>query len=276
MPTLIIGGMHRSGTTLTARWLHQCGLYVGDDLLTSKFSHANPDGNHYEDRAFLKLHRQILLSNGLNAEGYITNENIQIAPQYRAQAEALIASRQIYEQWGWKEPRTSLFMDFWQPYLPDVYALMVYRPYTRVADSLLRRKLEHPRRVRRWFYRMVYHNRAAHVAHFICVWRRYNRDLLTFAARTPERTLVLRIDDLVRESEAIVHFMNSAWAFQLDTSAASHIFQRERLKQETRYVNREAPLVANAMQAAEPLYQQLEQWRVLTLKRIRNQAVIDD
>ena len=52
--------MHRSGTSLTSNWLHQCGLFLGENLI-------GPDiGNkfgHFENEDFLHLHVQTLRQN---------------------------------------------------------------------------------------------------------------------------------------------------------------------------------------------------------------------
>lgn len=41
--------------------------------------------------------------------------------------------------WGWKEPRTTLFLDFWQERLPDARHLFVFQRPWEVVDSLFRR-----------------------------------------------------------------------------------------------------------------------------------------
>ncbi|RPJ03085.1 MAG: hypothetical protein EHM39_00260, partial [Chloroflexi bacterium] len=105
---LIIAGMHRSGTSLLANWLSRCGLHVGDDLL--QLNTDNPAG-HCEDVAFLELHKAILADNGLD---YLVGDDrlLVVCDEFRARAEEIILSRQSRAQWGWKEPRTVLFLDF--------------------------------------------------------------------------------------------------------------------------------------------------------------------
>ena len=267
MPTLIIAGMHRSGTTLTARWLHQCGLFIGDDLLKSKYDHANPDGNHYEDLAFLQLHRRILSANQLDTQGYLTDEAISINPRFHEAAQTIIHDRQQHAQWGWKEPRTCLLMDFWREHLPGAYVLLVYRHYENVADSLLRRKLDHPKRFRRWFYNLRFHDKQAHVAHYIAVWNRYNQDLLHVVKQSPDNTLVLRIKDIVSHSDDIINYINREWGFKLDTELANTIFEQKRLKQKTHYVDLEHPQVKAVTPEAQATYEQLDSYREQVLRR---------
>jgi hypothetical protein len=276
VPTLIIGGMHRSGTTLTARWLHNCGLFIGDELMQSSHTHSNPSGLHYEDVGFLKFHLDLLLANGLSKDGYIIDEAVKVSADFRQHAKQLVTARQSHNQWGWKEPRTCLLMELWQALLPDAHLLIVYRPYEYVADSLLRRKLDHPKRQKRWLYKLRFHNLDTHVAQFIQIWGRYNRDLLAAAERASEKTLVVRVDDLAAHSSKIIFHMKTAWGFTLDDQKMDKIFEKKRLAQKTKYVNLQTPQVAIAAKAADEIYIALEQWRERTLVRLMNQTHIDD
>jgi hypothetical protein len=53
-PILIITGMHRSGTSLTAAFIHKIGLDLGDNLL--KYNYWNPKG-YFEDIDFVEFQR---------------------------------------------------------------------------------------------------------------------------------------------------------------------------------------------------------------------------
>jgi hypothetical protein len=55
---IIITGMHRSGTSLVARFVHHSGVDLGDRFVGAKPS--NPYG-HYEDVEILEFQRSILL-----------------------------------------------------------------------------------------------------------------------------------------------------------------------------------------------------------------------
>jgi hypothetical protein len=268
---LIIGGMHRSGTTLSARWLYNCGLFIGDDFMTSKYDHANPDGQHYEDVAFLELHRAILRANQLDTDGLITDEPVHVPESLRERALQLAAQRQQnHQHWGWKEPRTCLFLDFWNSILPAPYLLIIYRSYDQVADSLLRRKLDHPRAVQRVFYRLKYHNHDNYVAHYIRVWTRYNQALLSAAAAAPERSLVLNIADLASHSSAIIAFLNEVWGFDLAPYAISNIYEPSRMKKTQRYLPAHTAELEQARSMADIIDQHLETERRNALARLQN------
>ena len=54
---LIVTGMHRSGTSLTASFVRSLGIDVGDNLLSPDA--YNPKG-YFEDVAFVELQRSML------------------------------------------------------------------------------------------------------------------------------------------------------------------------------------------------------------------------
>lgn len=134
---LAIIGMHRSGTSLLARYLFESGLFLGNDLLGAHES--NPAG-HYEDKDFLGFHNAILVAHGLN---YKVSSPVQwnIGPAIRGQAQAFIDARSNLKQWGWKDPRTCLFLPFWKSLLPDCHFMITYRPYAAVVRSLISRDI---------------------------------------------------------------------------------------------------------------------------------------
>ncbi len=179
---LIVTGMHRSGTSLVASWLQSCGVAVGERLLMD--NESNPKG-HYEDLDFVELHQQMLDAQGFSDAGWLGQGRVMVAPVYRLAAQQLITKHQRDSLWGWKDPRTTLFLDFWLELLPEAGWLFVYRQPWLVMDSLLRRG--NPT-----FFRNP--NFA------IAVWQNYNQVILDFCRRYPDRTLLYHIDTLTANS----------------------------------------------------------------------------
>ena len=135
---LAIVGMHRSGTSLLARYLYESGLFIGTDLLGKHES--NPAG-HFEDWEFLNLHIAILAAHNLNHK---VSSPVQwnINQAMLSQARALIDARSCREQWGWKDPRTCLILPFWKSLLPDCNFVVTYRHYLPVIRSLISRDMQ--------------------------------------------------------------------------------------------------------------------------------------
>jgi len=100
------------------------------------------------------------------------------------EAAALLATRNAGDaRWGWKDPRTTLLLDFWEPRLPHAVFVLVYRHPWQVADSLQRLGLE-------TFLR--------HPEHAYRMWELYNRRLLAFRRQHRERTLLVSCNALLR------------------------------------------------------------------------------
>ena len=137
---LIILGMHRSGTSLITQWLHKCGLHVGDRLMGS--SESNKDG-HFEDLDYVRLHEEILKNYKFPGAGFIT-EQLNIKDRYyieklRSNVEF---KRRLHNQWGWKDPRTCLFLDYYPELLPEAKYLVILRDYNEVVTSLIKRDFQ--------------------------------------------------------------------------------------------------------------------------------------
>ena len=117
MPVCITG-MHRSGTSLVTNLLRSCGLYLGkeDELLPP--SPDNLDG-YWENRRFVGLNDEILLTLG-SAWDSPSNAGAEVWPfeerfnSLRVRAEILVREFVDREPWGWKDPRMSLTLPFWQ------------------------------------------------------------------------------------------------------------------------------------------------------------------
>jgi hypothetical protein len=134
-PPIIITGMHRSGTSLLASMFYHAGLHLGDQLLSP--TRANPRG-YFEDVEFVAFHDEVLRHLGTTM--YLEPEpDGPVAASHRERAAGMIAARDARPAWGWKDPRTSLFLDLWLELVPDARFVFAYRSPAEVVDSLRRR-----------------------------------------------------------------------------------------------------------------------------------------
>ena len=135
MSTVIIG-MHRSGTSLVSELLSGLGVDMG------------AEGGLWEDRCFVDLNRSILADAGGDwvhppDHGAIVDAGCD----YVAEIESLIADRMAQagnadagaSRWGWKDPRTSLTLSCYLPFLPDLRFVFVKRRKEDVVASLMNR-----------------------------------------------------------------------------------------------------------------------------------------
>jgi hypothetical protein len=164
--------MHRSGTSLVSSVLREAGLDIGVE--GSDPGVGQPRG-HFEDRDFHRLHEAILAAAGRTC--FTADEAIgEVAPVFEEQARAMVAARADRPFWGWKDPRTCLFLDFWERLLPQARYLFLYRHPVDIALSLWRRDTDPELRQDPW---LAFRS-----------WELYNRRLLALRDRHPDRCFV--------------------------------------------------------------------------------------
>lgn len=238
---LVITGMHRSGTSLTAHWLQTCGLPIGNELLPAYTS--NPRG-HFEDVHFMRFQRRILKNNGLD---YLVRPHdlISLKENDYAEAKALIEDYNHLPQWGWKDPRTCLFLTFWKTLIPDVKVLAIFRNYGQVIHSLLKRD---PPSLPFLAYR--------NLRRFVLAYQRYNQDILHFAEKHPEAIRIMNIQVILQESAQVIQQLNQQWGFHLEAHPIEKVFEPHLLHQSN------YPVLSKFCQILYPpiqdTYQQLE------------------
>jgi len=202
-PAVVIGGMHRSGTSFVANLLGSAGLHLGEELLGANF--GNPLG-HFEDLAFFDLHKRVLAANGLHPDGFTTREQIDVPPALLVEARDLAeARRRVGRPWGWKEPRTVLFLDLWAELLPEARFVFVFRRPWDVVDSLFRRGDE----------LILANPRLA-----IDTWVAYNRRIRDFIASHPDRASVFELTQFTTRPTEVFTVLRERLGVPLQDPAA--------------------------------------------------------
>ncbi|WP_461450640.1 sulfotransferase [Mucilaginibacter sp.] len=235
--TLIIAGMHRSGTSLITHWLNECGLQLGENFLPASI--GNTDG-HYEDIEFLKLHEEILHDNHLPETGLTDEHNIPVSLYHREKLKSVIrVKNKLYPQWGWKDPRTCLFLDTYKELIPDARYLIVVRDYNAVVSSLLQRdfkSIENKYLARGPFDRFIwktfrrtrrlqrFYNEKAE--DYLKVWIAYNEEILKNVKTLPENTYVMINYSLLNDSDdRICSFLRDKWNLSLNYFKFKDVFK---------------------------------------------------
>ncbi len=136
--------MHRSGTSLLARLLNVAGVELGAPEQLAAAAEDNPRG-FWEHLGLREVQDELLRAFGGSwlhppalPEGWLQDPRVE---PLRVRAQEILATDFAgLPLWGFKDPRTSLLVDFWRPLLPGrvVWLLCVRHPL-EVADSLQRR-----------------------------------------------------------------------------------------------------------------------------------------
>ncbi len=131
---------------MVSQLLSLCGVYVGpqDELLEATTD--NPEG-YWEDERFVTLNDRILEALGGSwhqppemEPGYVNRPELDVI---RQEARVLIDSNAPHDPWGWKDPRNSLTLAFWQSLIPDLKVVICLRDPIEVAQSLANRQYMH-------------------------------------------------------------------------------------------------------------------------------------
>lgn len=152
-------GMSRSGTSLTTRVLSLMGVYLGPEeqllqkelrqlagegeAVVARAREANPEG-FWEHYSIMRLNERILRALGGSwrdpppmPPGWEHSE--QVAPMLDEARTLLADSFEGHDLWGWKDPRNSLTLPFWQRLIPSMRYVICSRNPMDVAASLERR-----------------------------------------------------------------------------------------------------------------------------------------
>src|SRR5215470_7859724 len=126
---------------MLTRLLHACGLYLGPEDKLMPPQEDNPEG-FWEHLGFVALNEELL--NELGGAWDLppkTNEDFNTArlDPLRLKARLLIDKFHLSTVWGWKDPRNSLTLPFWQQLLPRLKTIVVVRNPLEVAHSMRER-----------------------------------------------------------------------------------------------------------------------------------------
>ena len=236
---LIIIGMHRSGTSFTTSLLQNAGLNIGKTLLGEHKS--NPKG-HFENEDFCNFHRKILKENYLHPDGW-DFKTISFQKEYEEEAKTLIA-KNAHTYWGWKEPRTTLFLDFWKQLLPDACFLFIYRNPWEVIDSIYRRNVDN-----------IFKNNPERA---VDAWTFYNETILNFYINNRANSVLYNIKNVINQPETILIELNKRFGFELKFNEKK-IFDEEIFNRTIINQNLQQIFVEQYSPEAVKLYRQLEQ-----------------
>ncbi|MGD1713240.1 sulfotransferase [Dapis sp. BLCC M172] len=201
--TLIISSMHRSGSSLTASILQSAGLHIGRKLMEG--TDYNTKG-YLENLDFYEFHKQVLQSQGIDGDGWTLQEKIYIEENFQEKAKEIIAKNSISGSWGWKEPRTTLFLDFWAELLPNAKFILIYRSPWEVVDSL-------------YSWQDEIFKSQPELA--VKSWLHYNQKIIDFYNYAANRCLLINIQTIISNQEAFIEKINQKFKTNLNNPAVN-------------------------------------------------------
>ncbi|MFN8416241.1 MAG: sulfotransferase [Cytophagaceae bacterium] len=238
---VILLGMHRSGTSLIANWMHHCDIKLGDNYYTGTI--GNEDG-HYEDIDFLNLHEEIFLSYNLDPSGLKSWKlPSEIDETHFNKIKHLIDKKnKLHNEWGWKEPRTCMYLQYYRELLPDAKYLIILREPAQVVDSLLRRDLlvlklhfqqNHPWKYKTfsilyWWYKVQIAKQTEEI--YLQAWIAYNEKVVEHLSSIDKnQRMILCFDQVQSNQNSIFDFMENA-GFKIKRQDFQTVFKPKMIK----------------------------------------------
>lgn len=210
---LVLAGMHRSGTSLLASVVLRAGVDLGSAFLPP--GRGNRRG-HFEDLDFYSFHQGCLERREIGLFSVPDGWTGELTPGEEAEARELVARRADKPLWGFKDPRTTLFLDAWDRLLPDPLYLLLYRHPVEVALSLLRRGIDQE---------VQDDPRAA-----FRTWMSYNERILQFRRANPGRCLLWNVAGAVGSLDESVGRLEAWLGARLDRDGLDGLFHGDELR----------------------------------------------
>lgn len=140
MPTYIILGAPRSGTSFLTAALVEQGVHMGDTF----YQGPNPYGG-YENQDFIDINKDIVIGAdqlfGMGAVPVSEEALLASAEKHTGRIRQAIAKNRR-DKWGWKDPRTTLLIRAYMPLIletdDDPFIYCCFRRPKYVAASIAR------------------------------------------------------------------------------------------------------------------------------------------
>lgn len=203
MPPLIITGMHRSGTSFAASLFRDAGVDMGRRLMGP--ARGNPLG-HFENLDFTEFHMHWLRLLGHDDAGWVAPQDLPLGEEAALEAREKIAENARDTPWGWKDPRTTLFLNFWNKIAPHARFVFVYREPGAVISSLFQRG-------------DVSIGRSPELA--ARSWLSHNTAILAFASANRDRCIISNIDAVASQPHRLLKIVAEKFWLEVDTEVKS-------------------------------------------------------
>jgi glycosyltransferase involved in cell wall biosynthesis len=224
---VILTGMHRSFTSLTSSLLTEVGINMGKSILPPDIH--NPEG-YFENEDFLHFDRGIC-SVSINSEnsfpdwGWAVDERMNPDKLKEAEecAKKLVYDRRKLRLWGWKDPRISLMLDFWDSIIPHAKYVFVYRNPAEVYESVYKLKgIE------------LFQKNPEYIEK---CWRDHNKNILNFALKNRERCVIVNTNKLTQNPNALKPLLTEKLKLQICDENLENLVVKKHIRSKGENVN---------------------------------------
>lgn len=244
---VVVLGMGRSGTSVTAGLLKIIGVNMGDSLKAP--SHRNPKG-YFEDEDFIRLHYEIFESAKKGSSYWDPPSHEEILAQrdrYEIKIRELLSRKQSPGMiWGWKLPWTNLTIELFLPHLQNPHIVVVFRNPLANAHSFVK------------------HNRILNQFQSLRLINFYNNRILSFLGEHPELPLMfVAYEDILRDPVKVMQELSDFLGLELSETMIRNtqefVIPREKIQEAKRTQH---SIKRRAAKFSQRIWQKVQDWFV--------------
>ena len=132
-------------------------------------------------------------------------KSIRFNQEEEEQARAFIQERSEQHQfWGWKDPRSVLFLEHWREISPETRFFFVWRPYVDVVESLMKRA-----RVQNLELTQVT------LAQSLRIWIAYNQLVAQFKRKYPNEAILVASQSMQTQPQEVFNLLKTKLGVEL-------------------------------------------------------------
>ena len=247
---LCITSMHRSGTSLLASWIEHCGLNIHNGNVMGAHV-GNPKG-HFEDEDFVDLHSSAILSEYPSSKNWqvFVDTFLTFSDGHLSMAKKLVSERnKKFNNWGWKDPRSVIFLEQWKAIMPELKVLLIWRPCSEVVHSLAERSSK------AWNSSIV----KVKIRDSVKLWISYNKRICEYKQKYPDDSVLLHIKNITENDSEVIELLNKKLQLDFKYRPIGDIYDENLLRRKSISLRRMASRVASFYYGALKLEDTLQE-----------------
>jgi hypothetical protein len=163
---------------------------------------------HFEDLDFVDLQAAAIKSQYPASDGWkmfggalplLAPADIQLAQKI------LTIRNEKYKLWGWKDPRSVVFLEQWREIIPSLKTIMIWRSCFEVVFSLVQRA----RRSKNPILKIG-------LEESVQLWKFYNRQICNYKENHPDDILLFSLEFILQNDRRVWHLVNQRLRITLD------------------------------------------------------------
>jgi len=216
-------------------------------------AHISNSKGFFEDNDFVNLHSSAILSEYPMSNNWqvFVDKPMKFSDGDLSTARKLVSERNNkFNNWGWKDPRSVLFLEQWKAIMPDLKVLLIWRPCSEVVHSLIERSSK-----ARNNSHVDYINRYDSVE----LWIAYNKRVWKYKQRHRHDAVLLPIKTITEADGRGIEILNKNLQLNLKYRPISDVYDEALLHRRSISLRRMTSHIASLYYGAWKLEETLQE-----------------